>query len=76
MNRARLHLEILVKGRLDAHWSEWFAGFDLTFVPDDNTRLVGEVPDHAALHGVLERIRDLNLSLVSLQVTDLPQKGS
>jgi hypothetical protein len=75
MNHTVLHIEILIIECLDACWMEWFAGFSLVEIPDGHTRLSGDVADRAALHGVLERIRDLNLSLVSVQVTDLPKKG-
>ena len=69
------HIEILLKEGLDERWAEWFAGFDLAETPEGGTFLSGEVPDRAALHGILDYIRDLNLSLVTLQVRDLPKKG-
>lgn len=71
----RYHVEILLKECLDERWAEWFVGFDLVETPDGATRLSGDVPDQAALHGILEYIRNLNLRLVSLQVKDLPDKG-
>ena len=60
------HYEIRVKGHLDAGWSDWFAGLALTHPRGDETLLAGELPDQAALHGLLERIRDLNLTLLSV----------
>lgn len=59
--------EIKVQGQLEHHWSEWFD--NLTVRPDESgyTTLSGPVPDQAALHGILARIRDLGLPLLSLR---------
>ena len=58
--------EIKIKGYLDPRWSDWFAGLKLTHLEGDGTLLSGDLPDQAALHGLLERIRDLNLTLISI----------
>ncbi len=60
------YYEIKVRGRLGAHWSSWFAGCKLTYLEGDVTMLSGALPDQAALYGLLERIRDLNLTLISV----------
>lgn len=59
--------EIRVEGNLDLRWSDWFDGFSLTPAGEGETLLVGSVADQAALHGVLHKIRDLGLPLVSVQ---------
>lgn len=56
--------EIKIKGRLDARWSAWFDGMTVTEV-DDGTIITGWVADQAALHGLLGKIRDLGLPLIS-----------
>jgi hypothetical protein len=65
--------QIRVKGILDARWSEWLGG--LTIAPQANgeTLLTGAVADQAALHGVLARIRDMNLLLLSVERMKLGQ---
>ena len=60
------YYEIKVRGHLDPCWADWFAGVELTHLAGNETLLAGSLPDQAALHGLLERIRDLNLKLVSV----------
>jgi len=60
------YYEVKIKGHLDPHWSDWFAGLQLTHLEGDETMLSGRLPDQAALYGLLERIRDLNLTLISV----------
>ena len=70
MEPSHLFVEILLKESLDEHWKEWFSGLSLSPVLPENTLLSGTVADQAALHGILERIRDLNLKLISVKVKD------
>jgi hypothetical protein len=60
------YYEIKIKGHLDRYWADWFAGLKLTHLEGDETLLSGALPDQAALHGLLERVRDLNLTLISV----------
>lgn len=60
------YYEIKIRGHLDLHWSDWFAGLTLVHLEGDETLLSGPLPDQAALHGLLERIRDFNLTLISV----------
>jgi hypothetical protein len=62
--------EIRVEGVLDAEWSDWLGGLDVTPQPDGNTLLVGPLRDEAALHGLLNKIRDLGLPLLSVERKD------
>ena len=60
------HYEIKIRGHLDPHWSDRFGGLELTHLEGNETLLSGSLPDQAALHGLLELIRDLNLQLISV----------
>ena len=60
------YYEIKIRGHLDPCWSGWFADLKLIHLDGDVTLLSGSLPDQAALHGLLERIRDLNLVLISV----------
>jgi hypothetical protein len=57
---------IRLRGHLDRRWSGWFEGFDLVWEDDGTTVLTGPVADQPALHGLLIRIRDLGLAIVSI----------
>lgn len=57
---------ITIKGHLESEWSEWFDGLTITMVDNGLTILTGPIVDQTALHGVLIKIRDLGLPLLSL----------
>ncbi|MBI3177962.1 MAG: hypothetical protein HYZ35_08215 [Chloroflexi bacterium] len=60
------HVEIRVKGLIDENWSEWFEGLTITHSDEGETILSGNVIDQAALYGLLAKLRDLGLSLQSV----------
>jgi hypothetical protein len=70
------YYEIKIKGHLDQSWSESFAGLKLTHLEGNATLLSGSLHDQAALHGLLERVRDLNLTLISVTRQDLSTQDS
>jgi hypothetical protein len=61
-----LYYEIRLKGHLDDRWAEWFEGLTITLEEDGDTLLTGPVIDQAALHGLLKKVRDLGLPLLSV----------
>lgn len=62
--------EIVIKGHLDARWARRFEGMTLSSLPGERTLLAGAVPDQPALHGLLNTIRDLGLTLVSVELCE------
>lgn len=58
--------EVRLKGHLDARWAGWFDGFTITLTAKGETVLTGSVADQAALHGLLKKVRDLGLPLLSI----------
>ncbi|MFN8379818.1 MAG: hypothetical protein U0452_14225 [Anaerolineae bacterium] len=63
------HYEIRIRGLLDDRWAEWFDGLDLARQASGETVLSGMVVDQAALHGLLRKVRDLGLPLISVTRT-------
>jgi hypothetical protein len=59
--------EIKLHGHLDTRWSEWLYGMAITHERDGATTLYGALPDQMVLHSVLDRIRDMNLPLISVK---------
>ncbi len=62
--------EIKIKGRLEDRWTEWFEGLTFTHESDGITTLSGPLPDQAALHSILLKIRDMNLTLLSVNQSE------
>ena len=58
--------KIRIKGQLDSLWTDWFEGLTITLEEDGNTLLNGPVIDQSALHGILKKIRDLGMPLLSV----------
>jgi hypothetical protein len=64
---------IRIKGQLGPEWSDWFEGLTISLEEDGDTLLTGPVVDQAALHGLLKKVRDLGLPLVSVCPVDTGQ---
>ena len=65
--------QIRVKGRLGPRWTDWFEGLTITPAGNGDTLLTGPVVDQAALHGLLRRVRDLGLPLLSVMHVEADQ---
>jgi hypothetical protein len=70
---ALVQYEIRVGGHLSSRWEAWFDGLTLVRDGDGTTVLSGPIVDQSALHGVLQKLRDLGIPLIS--VTQLPSEG-
>jgi hypothetical protein len=70
--------QIRIKGHLDRKWADWFSGLSITSLDNGETLLTGPVLDQAALHGLLRKVRDVGLPLISVvrlepeQAEDVP----
>ncbi len=60
------HYEIRIMGHLDDRWADWFEGMTITLESNGETRLTGAVIDQSTLHGLLKKVRDLGMPLVSV----------
>jgi len=58
--------QIRIRGHLDSQWTDWFDGFSITLEENGDTLLSGSVTDQAALYGLLRKVRDLGMPLVSV----------
>ena len=58
--------QIRIKGHLDSQWTDWFEGLTITLEDNGDTLLTGPVIDQAALYGLLKKVRDLGMPLVSV----------
>jgi hypothetical protein len=63
--------QIRIKGHLDGQWTDWFEGLTITLEDNGDTLLTGLVIDQAALHGLLKKVRDLGMPLVSVNCVEL-----
>ena len=65
-NNCPVVYQIKIKGHLEEHWADWFGHLTITLEEDGNTLLTGSVVDQAALYGLLRKVRDLGLPLLSV----------
>jgi hypothetical protein len=65
--------QIRIKGHLESQWTDWFEGLAITLEENGDTLLTGPVIDQAALHGLLKKVRDLGLPLLSVNRVELDQ---
>ena len=65
------NVEIRVKGQIDEHWSDWFDDLTITHTEENETVLTGPIVDQAALHGLLAKLRDLGLPIVSVSLSEV-----
>ena len=68
--------QIRIKGQLDHQWTDWFGGLAITLQPNGDTLLTGPVVDQAALHGLLRKVRDLGMPLLSIKPRDSQSTGT
>ena len=68
--------QIRIKGHLGSKWAEWFEGMTISLEEDDNTLLTGTVVDQSALHGILKKVRDLGLPLLSVNFVESGPRDS
>jgi len=68
--------QIRIKGLLSREWTDWFEGLTITLGEDGDTLLTGPVVDQAALHGLLKKVRDLGMPLVSVSPVEPGQADS
>jgi hypothetical protein len=66
-----LRAQIRVKGQIDEHWSDWFEGLTVTHTNQGETVLTGLVIDQSALYGLLAKLRDLGLPLLSVSTLEM-----
>ena len=67
-----MQYEITVEGHLGTRWAAWFDGLSITTEADGTTVLRGSVVDQAALHGLLQKLRDVGIPLISLTPIEAP----
>ncbi len=65
-----MRYEIRVQGHMGQQWSRWFDDLTVEQLDDGSTCLRGTLPDHAALYGLLDKVRDLGMTLLSVQHVD------
>jgi hypothetical protein len=70
-----LAYQIRIKGHLGRHWTDWFSGLAITLEDNGDTLLTGLIVDQAALHGLLRKVRDLGMPLISVSSRSQLEEG-
>ena len=70
MSESPAHYEIRIEGVLDERWRDWFEGLEIVNADDRQTVISGALPDQPGLHGVLAKVRDLGMTLISVNRLD------
>lgn len=70
------YYDIRIKGQLDPRWVSWFEGLSLSPEEDGNTCIAGLVTDQSALYGLLRKVRDLGMTLLSVRLKKYPKEDS
>ncbi|MBK8900577.1 MAG: hypothetical protein IPM53_05295 [Anaerolineaceae bacterium] len=68
------HYQIIIEGQLDPCWQEWFDGLTITITDAGHTVLSGPIRDQAALHGLMKKVRNLGIPLLSVNRVEPDQK--
>ena len=68
MHNAEIHIE----GLLDRHWGEWLGDVSIVYTEQDETILTGSFPDQASLYGLIAKLRDLGVKLISVNFQEAP----
>lgn len=63
-------VEILIKGHIDVHWSDWLGGVQIKHIEPNQSLLTGVIADQAMLHGILSKLRDLDVKIVSVELKE------
>ena len=71
----RLAYQIRIKGHLGRQWTDWFSGLAITLEDNGDTLLTGLIVDQAALHGLLRKVRDLGMPLISVSSRSQLEEG-
>lgn len=74
MLRQPIQYAIRIKEHIPENWSAWFEGLSIVNLENDGSILSGPVADQSALHGLLAKVRDLNLTLISVTQIEAPQQ--
>ena len=64
------YVEILIRGHIDVQWSEWLGGLQITHTEQEHSLLTGAIVDQAMLHGILTKLRDLDLKIISVNLQE------